>query len=73
MSVTYISAREVSCDSLEVETGEFAATGRSVEESLIAAEMNEKLYAALDTLDADERRLIDEIYLSLDSKKKSEQ
>jgi len=71
-TVTYVPAREASYDSLEAEVGEFAATGRSIEEILIDAEMKEKLYAALDTLNEDERRLIEELFFSLDNKKKSE-
>jgi|GEM_PF-882836 len=71
-TVTFIPSAEDSFDRLSDLGTEFATGEKSIEDILIARETREKLYAALDTLNENERRLIEEIYFSLDNKKKSE-
>ena len=70
--VTFIPGKEDSYDRL-LEIGvEFAAEGKSVEDTLIDVENKNLLLEALTELSVEERRLIDEIYFSDHGDGKSE-
>ncbi len=62
--VTIIPEREDSLERLGEQGYSFAAEEESVEDRVIAADLCERLYSALNLLDSAERRLIDEIYFS---------
>ncbi len=71
-TVTFVPSREDSLDRLIEKGVVFASDERSVEDQVVAGIERQQLSAALNKLDLDERRLIDEIFFSQDGEGKSE-
>ena len=72
-SITFIPSREDSLERLMEDEGVFFSLAeQSVEDIVVGKVLIEQLYHALSLLEPDERKLIEEIYFSLDGEIKSE-